>query len=180
MRTDGSGERILSNGWEDEGPTWAPNGRVLMFTRTLQGGRGSANLVCGHHGPQRAARAYAGRCVGSGVVTLDPVGGRVHNKPRSVFFGTISPQMRYNVSFQLSWISAKTALSTECDCHDQIFDWIELVAISTALILAGCETKPKPMADNTPPPPVASAPGRIGSDVEYRSRQCGRSARQCR
>ncbi len=41
MHTDGSGERILSNGWEDEGPTWAPNGRVLMFTRTLQGGRGS-------------------------------------------------------------------------------------------------------------------------------------------
>jgi TolB protein len=41
MHTDGSGERIISNGWEDEGPTWAPNGRVLMFTRTLQGGRGS-------------------------------------------------------------------------------------------------------------------------------------------
>jgi TolB protein len=41
MHTDGGGERIISNGWEDEGPTWAPNGRVLMFTRTLQGGRGS-------------------------------------------------------------------------------------------------------------------------------------------
>ncbi|MGC9952841.1 MAG: Tol-Pal system beta propeller repeat protein TolB [Rhizomicrobium sp.] len=41
MRPDGSGERMLSNGWEDEGPTWAPNGRVLMFTRTIEGGRGS-------------------------------------------------------------------------------------------------------------------------------------------
>jgi TolB protein len=41
MRTDGSGERMLSSGWEDEGPTWAPNGRVLMFSRTLQGGHGS-------------------------------------------------------------------------------------------------------------------------------------------
>jgi TolB protein len=41
MHTDGSGERIISSGWEDEGPTWAPNGRVLMFTRTLEGGRGS-------------------------------------------------------------------------------------------------------------------------------------------
>jgi len=41
MRPDGSGERMLSTGWEDEGPTWSPNGRVLMFTRTLQGGRGS-------------------------------------------------------------------------------------------------------------------------------------------
>ena len=36
MRPDGSAERVLSNGWQDEGPTWAPNGRVVMFTRTLQ------------------------------------------------------------------------------------------------------------------------------------------------
>jgi TolB protein len=41
MRTDGSGERMISLGWEDEGPTWAPNGRVLMFTRELEGGRGA-------------------------------------------------------------------------------------------------------------------------------------------
>ncbi len=38
MRPDGSGERLLTHGWQDEGPTWAPNGRVLMFTRTLQSG----------------------------------------------------------------------------------------------------------------------------------------------
>jgi TolB protein len=31
MKTDGSGERILSSGFAQEGPTWAPNGRVLMF-----------------------------------------------------------------------------------------------------------------------------------------------------
>ena len=41
MRVDGSGERLISSGWEDEGPTWAPNGRVLMFTRSIQGGRGA-------------------------------------------------------------------------------------------------------------------------------------------
>jgi len=41
MRADGSGERLISSGWEDEGPTWAPNGRVLMFTRTIQGGKGA-------------------------------------------------------------------------------------------------------------------------------------------
>ncbi len=41
MRTDGTGARIITNGWEDEGPTWAPNGRVIMFGRTVQGGRGS-------------------------------------------------------------------------------------------------------------------------------------------
>ncbi len=33
MRPDGSGERILSEGWAMEGPTFAPNGRVLMFYR---------------------------------------------------------------------------------------------------------------------------------------------------
>ncbi len=42
MRTDGSGERLLTHGWQDEGPTWAPNGRVLMFTRTLQSGANGA------------------------------------------------------------------------------------------------------------------------------------------
>ena len=31
MHPDGSGERILSEGWLVEGPTFAPNGRVLMF-----------------------------------------------------------------------------------------------------------------------------------------------------
>ena len=41
MRPDGTAEKLLTTGWQDEGPTWAPNGRVLMFTRTVQGGRGS-------------------------------------------------------------------------------------------------------------------------------------------
>ena len=38
MRPDGSGERLLTQDYLVEGPTWAPNGRVLMFTRTLQSG----------------------------------------------------------------------------------------------------------------------------------------------
>ncbi|MGY9107754.1 MAG: Tol-Pal system beta propeller repeat protein TolB [Alphaproteobacteria bacterium] len=42
MRPDGSGERALSTGWQDEGPTWAPNGRVIMFTRTFQTGPGGS------------------------------------------------------------------------------------------------------------------------------------------
>jgi TolB protein len=33
MKPDGSGERILTSGFHDEGPTFAPNGRVLMFSR---------------------------------------------------------------------------------------------------------------------------------------------------
>ena len=33
MRPDGSGERILTSGFLVEGPTWSPNGRVLMYFR---------------------------------------------------------------------------------------------------------------------------------------------------
>ncbi len=39
MRPDGSGERLLTESWLDEGPTWAPNGRVIMFGRQARGGR---------------------------------------------------------------------------------------------------------------------------------------------
>jgi TolB protein len=37
MRPDGSDERILTTSFLDEGPTWAPNGRVLMFFRETPG-----------------------------------------------------------------------------------------------------------------------------------------------
>ncbi|UAK26608.1 Tol-Pal system beta propeller repeat protein TolB [Sphingomonas nostoxanthinifaciens] len=43
MGADGSNAKDLTNGWQDEGPTWAPNGRVLMFFRTAQGS-GKAEL----------------------------------------------------------------------------------------------------------------------------------------
>ncbi|MFL5295178.1 MAG: Tol-Pal system beta propeller repeat protein TolB [Phenylobacterium sp.] len=33
MKPDGTDERLLTGGFHDEGPTWAPNGRVLMFAR---------------------------------------------------------------------------------------------------------------------------------------------------
>jgi TolB protein len=35
MKPDGSGERLLTSGYHNEGPTFAPNGRVLMFFRDL-------------------------------------------------------------------------------------------------------------------------------------------------
>lgn len=44
MRVDGSGERLLAESFLDEGPTWAPNGRVIMFFRQSPGdsqGRGA-------------------------------------------------------------------------------------------------------------------------------------------
>jgi TolB protein len=31
MKPDGSGERILTEGFHNEGPTFAPNGRVIMY-----------------------------------------------------------------------------------------------------------------------------------------------------
>jgi TolB protein len=40
MRMDGSGERILTEGYHNEGPTWAPNGRVIMFFRDPGGNAG--------------------------------------------------------------------------------------------------------------------------------------------
>ena len=43
MRTDGSGERILTEGYHNEGPTWSPNGRVIMFFRD-PGGEGGPSL----------------------------------------------------------------------------------------------------------------------------------------
>ncbi len=33
MKPDGSGERVLTEGYHNEGPTFAPNGRVVMFFR---------------------------------------------------------------------------------------------------------------------------------------------------
>jgi Tol biopolymer transport system component len=39
MTPDGSGERILTGGGYAEGPTWAPNGRAVMFTRGASSGQ---------------------------------------------------------------------------------------------------------------------------------------------
>ena len=44
MLTDGSEERLLSRSFLDEGPTWAPNGRVLLFFREEPGERGGPAL----------------------------------------------------------------------------------------------------------------------------------------
>ena len=44
MHPDGSGERILSESWAVEGPTFAPNGRVLAFWRDSKAGAGGAGF----------------------------------------------------------------------------------------------------------------------------------------
>jgi len=40
MQPDGSGERVLISSYHAEGPTWAPNGRVIMFFRDPGGNDG--------------------------------------------------------------------------------------------------------------------------------------------
>ncbi|HAX90934.1 MAG TPA: Tol-Pal system protein TolB [Rhodospirillaceae bacterium] len=40
MRPDGTGERLLTESYHVEGPTWAPNGRVLMYFKDLPAGAG--------------------------------------------------------------------------------------------------------------------------------------------
>ena len=38
MRKDGSGERLLTENFYQEAPSWSPNGRVLMFYRETKSG----------------------------------------------------------------------------------------------------------------------------------------------
>ncbi len=37
MNPAGSDMRLLTDSWQDEAPTWAPNGRIIQFFRTTQG-----------------------------------------------------------------------------------------------------------------------------------------------
>lgn len=39
IRPDGTGERLLTTSFMDEGPSWSPNGRVIVFNRAERGGR---------------------------------------------------------------------------------------------------------------------------------------------
>ncbi|HEX8534451.1 MAG TPA: Tol-Pal system beta propeller repeat protein TolB [Allosphingosinicella sp.] len=44
MTPQGSGERLLTDSWQDEAPTFAPNGRVIQFFRTGQGRSGNSSI----------------------------------------------------------------------------------------------------------------------------------------
>lgn len=47
MRPDGSGERLITQAFHVEGPSWSPNGRVLTYFKEMrtQGGRGRVSRV---------------------------------------------------------------------------------------------------------------------------------------
>ncbi|HEX2764848.1 MAG TPA: Tol-Pal system beta propeller repeat protein TolB [Allosphingosinicella sp.] len=44
MSPEGGGERLLTDSWQDEAPTWSPNGRVIQFFRTSQGRSGKSSV----------------------------------------------------------------------------------------------------------------------------------------
>ena len=44
MTPSGGGARLLTNSWQDEAPTWSPNGRVIQFFRTSPGKEGKSQL----------------------------------------------------------------------------------------------------------------------------------------
>jgi TolB protein len=37
MSPSGGNLRVLTDGWQDEAPTWSPNGRIIQFFRTERG-----------------------------------------------------------------------------------------------------------------------------------------------
>lgn len=44
MKTDGSEERLIADGYLVEGPTWAPNGKLIMFAKEFPSGENRANM----------------------------------------------------------------------------------------------------------------------------------------
>ncbi|MGH6696531.1 Tol-Pal system beta propeller repeat protein TolB [Sphingopyxis sp.] len=44
MTPSGGNARTLTNSWQDEAPTWSPNGRVIQFFRTTPGREGKSSL----------------------------------------------------------------------------------------------------------------------------------------
>ncbi len=44
MTPSGQNERLLTDSWQDEAPTWAPNGRIIQFFRTTQGRDGHSQI----------------------------------------------------------------------------------------------------------------------------------------
>lgn len=45
MKSDGSGERTLTQSWLDESPSWAPNGRVIVFSRSTKSYSGTRSRI---------------------------------------------------------------------------------------------------------------------------------------
>ena len=68
MKPDGSGERILTEGFHNEGPTFAPNGRVVMFFRDPGGNSGPSLFTVDITGRNEQRVPTPGLCLGPGLV----------------------------------------------------------------------------------------------------------------
>ena len=68
MQPDGSGERILTEGYHNEGPTWSPNGRVIMFFRDPGGNAGPTLFTVDITGRNEQRTSDAELRVRSGLV----------------------------------------------------------------------------------------------------------------
>ncbi len=72
MRLDGSEEKLLTASYIDEGPTWAPNGRVLMFFRETPGESGGPGIysvdITGRNLRQVPTRGFASDPSWSGLL----------------------------------------------------------------------------------------------------------------
>src|SRR3546814_8265885 len=44
MTPAGGGERLLTNSWQDEAPTWSPNGRVIQFSAPSPGANANRRI----------------------------------------------------------------------------------------------------------------------------------------
>ena len=73
MKTDGSGERIITEGYHNEGPTFSPNGLFVMFFRDPGGEGGAEDLHGRHFRPRRIRGADPELRLGSVVGTADEV-----------------------------------------------------------------------------------------------------------
>ena len=59
MRPDGSDERLLTSSYLDEGPSWAPNSRVILFSRDSGSGARLWSVDVSGRAPQPAAYGLA-------------------------------------------------------------------------------------------------------------------------
>ena len=83
MKIDGSGERILTEGFHNEGPTWAPNGLFLMFFRDFSGGGGPKIYMVDVFGRSETSGPHARLCERSRLGPAAGLGAEDRSNTRS-------------------------------------------------------------------------------------------------
>jgi TolB protein len=75
MKPDGSGERVLTEGFHNEGPTFCPNGRVIMFFRDPGGNSGPSLFtvdISGRNEQREPTPSYASDPAWSPLLSTTP------------------------------------------------------------------------------------------------------------